>query len=130
VIAWLCIFGAFLLGPTLLLGSAVLTALILKWWAFLVIPVGLLVYFVNQGESMKATAGLFNLSWGFGISVVVLLTDPPWNRLASGLTVAFIASLWAVRFRYVAAPRFLRTLILRNERAFHFLREYIEIRAA
>jgi len=129
VIAWTVVFSAFLVGPIALIVSLVLAATVLRGWSLLAVPVGLIVYGVNWTRSVTRRAGLVRLSFALAASILVVATDPAWNWAASAMSFTFVLGLWAVRFTYVVAPRFLRALVLRNHRAFELLREHIVIRA-
>ncbi len=67
------------------------------------------------------------ISFILAVSIVAFFVAEPSDRSVQGMICAFLLSLWAVRFMYVAAPYFMRSLILRNARAYDLVRHGVTL---
>lgn len=127
LVARFFVFGAFLVAPAALLMSCILAAVGLKWFSAIAIPIAIVTYARYQSSSSSARSRLGAISWIFALSIAVSLFGGPRNRLPSGMISAFLLSLWALRFMYVAAVRSLRSLVLRNARAYAWLQDNVSV---
>ena len=118
---------AFVGGPLFALTSAALAVVSFHWWAFLVIPVCLSVWFVYKGVSSRGGARMVFISFVLGGSVVAYFADIMPTKLSGIFLGSFIAALWCERLVYSAATSFLRALVLRNLKAFNKFSEGLSI---
>ena len=122
------VFLAFLGGPFTLLGSLILSVWVLGWWSGLFIPLAMLVWFGNHGDSARATARLRVISGILAICGCGFMTSYGLARSRWGLAFTFVAALWLSRLLYVSATSFLRGFVLRNRRAWEWLHEQFVLR--
>ena len=69
--------AAFVGGPLALLASAVGAAVLLKWWALLLVPVGIVVWLAWYSTSSRGNVGLKSTSWLVGLAAIFYLFDLP-----------------------------------------------------
>jgi hypothetical protein len=127
LLARMIIFGAFLLAPAALFLACVLAVIALKWASALAIPIAVLSYAAYQGSSSAPRSRLMPITWLLTLSVVGLILNGNRERLAAEMISAFLFSLWATRFMYVTAVRSLRSLVLRNARAYDWLQDQVTL---
>jgi hypothetical protein len=124
------VMAAFLGSPLTLVVASALAIATVRWWAILVIPIGILAWILHGSASSLGRAGLTPTTLLLsGLVVAWLLNiggyDTLW-RLGSAYGVA----LWLDRFLYVAATILLRALVIRNARAFRWLQSHLILRAS
>ncbi len=114
----------------LLLGTCILTVIAFKWYSAIAIPIAVAIYATYQGFSALARSKLTTISWMLALSIAALILAGPRDPLLSALIFTFLLSLWALRFTYVAAVRSLRAFVLRNARAYNWLRGEVRVEPA
>ncbi len=121
------IWAAYLTGPVLLAASVAAGFVTFGLRGFLFLIGGLLVYGLYSSASMRDRAGLIPITAALVVTVIThLFNSGPhtgWTKFA----ILFIAALWSVRFVYAGSAWFLRLFVLRNAKAFNYLRKYLEI---
>lgn len=125
---WAIVRGFWFVGPIALIVASILAIVALRGWALLAIPIGVIGFHKYQGRSSIGNAPLFGISWMFVVAALIFVTDEPSNRAATGTVAAYFLALWSLRFMYVMAAARLRAFVLRNHRAFAWLRGEITIR--
>lgn len=124
------VWFAFISAPIALLASFVLSLLAFRWWAVLAIPLSVILYFFFQGQSSMPGRGMLGISILLALSVGTLFTGFFSSKLVPWYLIAVVFALWASRIVYCAATTFLRSFVLRNQRALEFIREHIHVREA
>jgi 4-hydroxybenzoate polyprenyltransferase len=115
-------------APISLLASAVLAVLAFHWWAALVVPISIIVYFFYSGQSSMPRGKMLGISVLLSLAVGSIFTNIFPSGAISWYCVTGAFSLWCARLVYVAATTFLRAFILRNKRAYELMSEDIRIR--
>ena len=125
------VLGAQICGQLALLASLVFAFLAFSWWAALVIPVSIVVYFNFLARSaMAGGGGMAGVSVLVGLSLLGSYLGWFPSQYASWFAVLLTAALWNARLIYDAADHFMRAFVFRNRRAYEFLAEHIHIREA
>jgi len=124
----LVVWFTFLSAPVALLASFVLSVVAFHWWAGLAIPVSIVLYVAFLGLSSMPRGGMLGISILLALAIGALFTDVFSSAFVPWYFVAVIFSFWTSRLVYSVATAFLRSFILRNQRAFEFLGEHIHIR--
>lgn len=126
LVVWL----AFLSAPITLLASCILSVLAFRWFAILVIPVSIIVYFFFSGQSSMPGRGMLGISILLALAVGTLFTNLFSSQFVPLYLIAAVFSLWASRLVYCAAKTFILNFVLRNQRALEFIRDHIQVRQA
>lgn len=125
IIVWF----AFLFGPISLLASIILGFWFFKWWGIICLIFFPLIYFACSSSSARGDSKMI------GISILLLTSaciyffkvfDIP---KITGSAMVFIFSLWCIRFLYCSSTFLLRNFVIRNEKAYQYLRQHLKIRA-
>jgi hypothetical protein len=125
------VWGAFLGGPLLLVGSSVLLVFALKWWwSVLAIPLSGLVWVAYYSMSSRGDARLRLVSLVVVAVAVCGLATTRETRLLWLAAIIYAIALWLGRFVYVGSTTLLRAFVLRNSRAFEWLRGNLILRPA
>lgn len=122
------VLGAFVGGPLALLASAVLAVLVVGWWSALAIPLGSLLWFSYYGMSSRGGARLTSVSFLLVAAAVLYALSSSENRPLWGLASLYLAALWLGRFVYSGSTALLRGFVLRNPKAFEWLRDHLVLR--
>ncbi len=110
------------------IGSVGLAALAFGWWAVLITPVALFLWFFNISLSVVGGSRIWVLTLLLIAAVVVhlmKLLPSPWM---SGFFAVYFLALWCSRLLYSASTVFLRAFVLRNQRALDAFADGITIR--
>ncbi len=124
------VLGAFVGGPVSLLASSVMAGLAFGWWAVLVIPVSIVVYFVFAGASSMPKQSMTGVSVVLALALLSLYLDWFPSDYVAWYTALVLFSLWNARLVYAAATHFIRAFVVRNRRAYEFLAPHIHLREA
>lgn len=122
------VMGAFIGSPLAVLVSAILAILVIGWWSALAIPVALLVWIRWYSTSSHGRARLTGVSVLLVAVVVFWRLGSPVTRDVWTLVLIYVAALWLGRFVYIGSTFFLRAFVLRNQRAFDWLRGHLTLR--
>ena len=122
------VLSAWVSAPLLLLLAAGLTILVLGWWATVVIPLGLLAWLRYYSNSSYGTVRIRGISILLASMILAATIDPLGQRETLIVAVAYILAMWVGRFVYAAATVFLRAFVIRNARAFNWLRSELVVR--
>ena len=108
--------GAFWLAPFCLLGSLVSAVLTFHWWALLADPVVMLLFMYWWGTSPMANR---RLGWSAALLAAAITSSfaSTGTYLKLWLILA-CSSFFLIRFTYSAATFMLRSLVVRNPRAY------------
>ena len=116
-------------GPLLLLVSMAFAPLAFGWWSVLAIPVFIAIYFFVMSLSSLGSSNATFPAFLLGLAVFAHVAGWfPTSRIGWCVTLA-TAALFCGRLVYVAATIFMRSLVLRNQRAFELLVPHLQIRA-
>ena len=116
VVVWF----AFVSAPIALFASFVLSALVFRYWAALVIPLSAIVYFFLAARSSVGDSRMLSVSILLALAIASLFTNFFSSQFVPWYAIAVAFAFWAERLMYCAATTFLRAFILRNQRAFEF----------
>jgi len=122
------VFGAFIAGPLALLASAVLAIVSVGWWSALLIPAGVLTWVGYYSASSRGGARMTFAHLAMLVAVGGIIMAGPAKRDVWVLALAYATALWLGRFAYSAATVLVRRLVIRNRRAFDWLRGSLTIR--
>ncbi len=122
------VLGAFLGGPIALLASAVLAAIFIGWWSLIVIPAGFVLWFGYYSQSVLASARLTLISILLFAVGVLFVASSPAGRSLWGIALLYLGALWLGRFVYSGSTALLRNFVLRNRKAFEWLRGQLVLR--
>lgn len=120
----------FILGPAALLASIILSIVAFWWWAILVVPAGLFIwgFFYSTSSIAGRRAGFMSVL--LITAGLLVLTSPFQNRLVAPGLFAYTLVLWCTRVLYTSTTGFFRLLVLRNYRAYVWLKDSVVVRAA
>lgn len=122
------ILPVFLLGPVLFLISIILGFLVFGFWGIIFFALSLFIYITYSSLSVKGNSKIT----GITILLIALIVSYFFkifniSRIIGAITV-FVLSLWCIRFLYCASTFFLRNFIIRNEKAYNYLSQYLKIK--
>ena len=126
IIVWF----AFLCGPIMLIASIVIAFFAFRWWGAISIIICPIIFLIYSSYSVRGDSRMI------GINAILIMTalvhflnifDNPW---ITGFATTFIFSLWCAHFLYCSSTFLLRSFIIRNEKAFIFLKDYLVIRSS
>jgi hypothetical protein len=124
------VWFAFLSAPIALLVSFVLSVLAFQWWAVLIIPLPVVVYFIFSGQSSMPRRGMLGISILLAFTIAILFSRFFTSPFVPWYLIAVVFALWASRLVYCAATAMLRAFILRNQRALEFMQQHIQVKDA
>jgi len=111
---WLLDFGTLIAG-------IVITVLVLKWFSVIAVPLMVVAWFFLGG---LASVGRQRLTGAFAAVAVCLLLGYLQRQSAVGIWFSVLPwPYFFARLTYWTETRYLRALVVRNERAFRLLRE-------
>jgi len=122
------VWFAFLFGPIALISSIVLGFLAFGWWGVICLLLCPIVYFTYSSSSVMGSSKLTGITILFLIAVGVHFfgnLNSPW---VTGFAGVFLFSLWCIRLLYCSVTLLLRNFVIRNERAYDYLSDYLVIR--
>jgi hypothetical protein len=125
IIVWL----AFLFGPISLLASIILGFWFLNWWGVICFIFCPFIYFVYTSSSAKGNSRITEISLLLLISACIYFFKIFNAPQITGFTTIFVFSLWCVRFLYCSSTFLLRNFVIRNEKAYQYLVQYLKIRS-
>ena len=124
------VLSAFVGGPVSLLGSFIMAGLAFGWWAALIIPVSIVVYFVFAGSSSMPKQGIAGMMVLLCLALLGLYLDWFPSNYITWYAVLVLFALWNARLVYAAATHFIRAFVVQNRRAYEFLAPHIHLREA
>jgi len=124
MVTWFAFFSA----PLALLASFVLSVFVFRWWSAFVIPLSVIVCWIFYGLSSLPHRGMFGISTLLALSIGNLFVTPFMPPLAPWHLIAVVYSLWASRLVYCATTALFLALVLRNQRAFEYMREHLHMK--
>ena len=108
--------ASLILGPLILVASFWWAWSAFGWWSVLVIPVTALLWFIQHGATSVGRPAFWALASSVGLLLFLDLGQKP-NPVYLWLTALFSAVLMS-RVAYQCASSFLRSLVLRNRKAY------------
>lgn len=90
------------------------------WWAVLIAPATLLVSFLFFASSTRGEAGL-GVAYLLLATALILFFQAPWSTSSRWWLLALAGGVFFGRRTYVSAAGSLRSLVIRNHRAFEQL---------
>lgn len=123
------VFGAFLLGPISLLATIILGFRFFNWWGIACLIFCPLIYFVYYGLSVRGNSKMIGISILLLISVCTYSLNFFGVPKITGFVTVFILSLWCARFLYCSSTVLLRNFVIRNEKAYQYLSQHLEIKS-
>lgn len=124
----LIIFTAFIGSPVVLLAASALAVFLLHWWAALAIPAGLLSWVLYKLRSPLGHSSLTPASVLLVLLTTASVLDIGSLRPILAVGAAYILSLWLDRLVYIASTVLLRAFVIRNSKAFTWLKQHLVIR--
>jgi len=122
------IWFAFLMAPIALISSITLSFIALKWWGSILLIIFPIIYLSYSSASAIGTSRLTGITIIFVLSIIIHFTGfLPNSRITLSITI-FLLSLWCIRLLYCASTFLLRAFIIRNEKAFDYLKDYLIIK--
>ena len=121
------VLGAQICGQTALLASFVLAALAFSWWAVLIIPVSVFIYFSFVASSARPGGGMVGVSLLVGVAMLGFYIGWFPSTYAAWYAVLITVALWNARLIYDGAYHFMRAFAFKNRRTFEFLAEHIHL---
>jgi hypothetical protein len=115
-------------SPVLLIGGIALSVFGLRWWTLIVAPIAVILWVTNRVRSKRDSAGIVFMTIALVVAVAAGLLGLIQNAWIVGGLVSFLLAVWCDRLIYVASTRFLRTQVLRNQRALETYSQGIVIR--
>jgi hypothetical protein len=122
------VMTAFVAGPLFLIATLVLGIFVLRWWMILAGPAAVIGWALFYMNSPRGGARLAVISVLVLLAVALAVLDPLENRRLELLFVVYLIALWLTRFLYSASTAFLRRFVLRNARAYAWLKPDLVIR--
>ena len=123
--AW--VGGAVAMLNSAILNSAILTPFVIGWWSALAIPVGVLVRTMYLGLSARGGSRLTIVSILLVVAAALYAMNLWPGRAIWAVFLLYVVALWLGRFVYVGSTWFLRAFVLRNPKAFVWLREELTL---
>lgn len=118
----------FIAGPISLVFSIILGFLILKWWGILFLLLNPIIFFIYSSASVTGGARIYGISIILIVSICVNFFNIFENNLIPLLIMVLVFSLWCARSIYCSSTFFLRSFVIRNERAFQYLSDHLVIK--
>ncbi len=115
--------GAFVGEHLALLGAAVLAVQVTGWWSILLIPAGLIGWFAFSSASSIGNARIGGITFVLAATIAAAAFADSSARRAWIVAAMYIGSLWLARLLYTSSTTFLRLFVLRNAKAFDWLRD-------
>lgn len=112
-----------MLGHLGLVGSVILSFVAFGWFGIVALMVCPIMFGVFVSASKLRDAGMTGVTLVLGVAIAIHLWGGFANHWATLFAIGLVASFWSIRFAYCVASSLLRCLVVRNERAFHFLLE-------
>jgi len=125
IIIWL----AFLFAPISLLVSIIIGFWAFNWWGIGSLIFCPIVYFIYSSYSVKGNSRMIGITILLFVSAYIYffrVFDAP--KITGFLTI-FIFSLWCIRLLYSLSTLLLRIFVIRNEKAYQYLSQYLIIRS-
>lgn len=126
----LLIWGAFLGSPIALLASIFLGFSSFGWWGVISMAAIISLYVTWLSSSSRGDSKIIGISIAFVASLFIHVFSSEAYSKTTILIVIFLLALWLLRFLYCSSTFFLRCFVIRNARAFKWLKEDIRIRDA
>lgn len=124
----LVVFAGFIGSPLVLLIASVLAVPLLRWWALLAIPSGFLSWILFKLRSPLGHSRLSPVSILLAVLTTAWVLDLGGLRHILGVTTVYVLALWLDRLVYTASTLLLRAFVIKNPRAFNWLRAQLVIR--
>jgi len=124
IIVWL----AFLFGPISLLASIIIGFWFFNWWGIICVVFCPSVYFAYSSSSVRGDSKMAGISTLLLISACIYFLKVFDISKISGFATVFIFSLWCIRLLYCSSTFLLRNFVMRNEKAYQYLSQSLEIR--
>lgn len=125
------IWGAYIASYISFLVSLIFSIIAFKWWSLLIVPASITVFAVFMGMSSVPRGTFFSrglpVSLLFLASLVFLIYRP--DDLYARYAFLFLLSLWCTQLYYDVSTSSLKSLVLRNQKAFEFFQEHLHVRA-
>lgn len=118
-------FGASHVG---ILATCIVAIIEFRWWAILIVPLCVSFWMAYYSQSSKGGSSTVIVTPALILSAILLVVNPFSNQRLALLLFLFSFSLWSIRFVYDASTRFFRSFVLRNYRAFLWLKGQLVIR--
>jgi energy-converting hydrogenase Eha subunit B len=115
-------------SPVVLVAGIAFFVLGLRWWALVVAPIAVTLWFANRARSKAASAGIGTITLLLVVALADCFVGLVHNAWVSAGLVSLMLALWCDRLVYVASAHFLRTQVLRNRRALEAYASGLEIR--
>ena len=122
------IWFSFLSAPIALIFSILLSFIALKWLGIIFLFAYPIFYFLYSSVSARGNSKLTGITIIVVIFLIIHFAGFFDNSLITLLITIFLLSLWCIRILYCASTFFLRTFIIRNEKAFEYLKNYLVIK--
>ncbi|MGB3979417.1 MAG: hypothetical protein WBK73_10520 [Tepidanaerobacteraceae bacterium] len=119
---------AFVSSPILVLLTSILAIIALGWWALLGVPIIFFIWLYYKSLSVRGGAGLKAISFFVIFAILIFVANPFLWNIQYLFLLPFIISLWLERFLYCYTTHQLRTLVLRNKKAYELFKNGIIIR--
>ena len=107
-------------GPVSLLASVVFGFWFFGWWGLISLVLFPIIYFSFSASSIRGDAKITWISLLLVVSVSIYFFDYLDIKNIAGLLTTFFFSLWSIRFLYYSSTLFLRSFIIRNEKAYKY----------
>jgi len=125
IIVWF----VFLFGPISLLASIMIGFLAFNWWGIIFLLFCPFVYFIYSSSSVRGDSTMTGISILLLVSACIYFFRVFDNPKITGFVTVFILSLWCIRLLYCSSTFLLRNFVIRNEKAYQYLSQYLKIRS-
>ncbi len=115
-------------GPVSLLASIVIGFWFFGWWGIISLVICPILYFSFSASSIRGDAKITWVSLLLVISASIYFFDLFDIKNIAGFSTTFIFSLWSIRFLYYSSTLFLRSFIVRNEKAYQYFLPHLVLR--
>lgn len=123
------VWFAFLFGPISLLTSIIMGFLFFNWWGIIFLLFCPLVYFTYSASSVRGNSKMIGISILLLVSACIYFFRVFNTPKITGFITIFILSLWCIRLLYCSSTLLLRNFVIRNEKAYQYLSQYLRIRS-
>ncbi|MBN1781457.1 hypothetical protein JW948_10055 [bacterium] len=117
----------YLSGPVLLVYSLFLGFRAFGAWGFITLFCCPLIYFLFSVASLKSNTNPVWISMLLVIAAFAAFFGRTHSPVLIRFSLAYLFSLWSLRFVYWESARLLRIFVLRNEKAYAYLAKYLTI---
>lgn len=121
------VYTAFVGAPVLVLAMAGFSILYFGWWSLLIVPLAVLLWGWYQSLSCMGEVRFLWISLLLAAAVGVYVSGVV-SRRVSLVALLFVGALWMSRLLYISSTFFLRAVVVRNYKAFLWLRDQIIVR--